>query len=578
MEQKSIAKERSILNIHDLKETSKRTSQFVKVAIFFAFVTIITNSLYGNYLSTALVAGLTAAMWLLLWLNITGYYACTKVCIIVLLNAFLILIALAEGFDTGSFLYFFPLLFAIPYLVDNHKRYNTELAMYWGITLLSFCTILFVCKKDSTWQIISEEVQLKMLYTNSFCVFFLCATFAYLSIFLERKYAAALMTQIDRAEEAMEARSKFLSNMGHELRTPLNGIIGATNLLRKGESLPQQSQYLSILKYCSDHMIGLVNDVLDFNKIEAGQLEIHPSPTNLQQLLQQCTLPFYNRFDEKQLELRVIMDEKLDLVVLADDLRLVQVLNNLLSNALKFTERGFVKLQADLKERKEDTVTVQFAVEDTGIGIKLKDQQRIFSSFWQVFDESTRKYGGSGLGLAICDRLLNLMNSSMKVESTEGVGSTFYFDVCFPVVADATKIEPRGQVASDLKGIRILLAEDNIINMIIAAKMLEEWNAELTKATDGEQALRQLEIDSDYDLVLLDLEMPNVDGYTAVKQIKALYPHLPVLAFTATLMDNAMMRKLLDIGFLDCVLKPFQPMDFLNKIRKYTAFELDEMQ
>jgi CheY-like chemotaxis protein len=378
--------------------------------------------------------------------------------------------------------------------------------------------------------------------------------------------------QIKKTEEAMEARSRFLSNMGHELRTPLNGIIGATNLLRKGNSFPEQKEYLSILKYCSDHMLGLVNDILDFNKIEAGQLDLHPSPINLQHLLQQSALPFQNRFVEKQLELKVIIDTGLNQTVLADDLRLVQVINNLLSNALKFTEKGFVKLQADVVNKRDDILTVKFAVEDTGIGIKLKDQQKIFGSFWQVVNETTRKYGGTGLGLTICDKLLQLMNSSMKVDSTEGIGSTFHFTINFRIVA---REDDKAVVknVSDLRGMRILLAEDNPINMIIARKMLEDWNADVTTAEDGEEALKLLEIDSNYDLILLDLEMPRIDGYSAVKEIKRLYPHLPVLAFTAALMDNEMLLKLLNIGFLDCVLKPFQPIDFLGKIRKYTAFE-----
>jgi CheY-like chemotaxis protein/two-component sensor histidine kinase len=318
-------------------------------------------------------------------------------------------------------------------------------------------------------------------------------------------------------------------------------------------------------------MLGLVNDILDYNKIEAGQLDLYLAPTNLQKLLQQATLPFCNRFEERQIELKVVIDERLNETVLADDLRLIQILNNLLANALKYTEHGYVKLEIELKERKGNALTVRFSVEDTGIGIKLADQPKIFGSFWQVPDEATRKYGGTGLGLTICERLLLLMNSSMQVESKVGVGSIFSFTVEFPIMVPNKKEVKLVDGNTDLTGIRILLAEDNLINMMIARKMLEDWNATLTTAEDGEVALKHLAESSAFDLILLDLEMPNVNGYTAIKEIKKLYPHLPVLAFTAALMDNEMMQNLLNIGFLDCVLKPFQPLEFFAKIRKYSS-------
>jgi CheY-like chemotaxis protein/nitrogen-specific signal transduction histidine kinase len=518
-----------------------------------------------------LVGVFIVALLLLLHTNKKGYVLFTKITAIAFLNTHFILITLAEGTKTGGYLYYCPLLFAIPFIVDNTKSYKREVALYFVITLVSFIVTMAVCSETSSWQYISPSIQKQMYFCNLFSVVSLCACFAYLSIYLERQYVRAILAQVKKTEEAMEARSRFLSSMGHELRTPLNGIIGATNLLKKGESLPSQQQYLDIQKYCSDHMLGLVNDILDYNKIEAGKLQLHPIHVNLKQLLKKSILPFTNKFEEKKVDLLLNIDDKLDRVVLADDLRLVQVLNNILSNALKFTDVGYVKLSASLVDTDGDNLSVLFSVEDTGIGISEEDQEKIFDSFWQVYDESTRKYGGTGLGLTICERLLQLMGTCLELESKEGKGSRFYFTASLPVSIIKCVDVPVDTINdAPLQGVRILLAEDNVINMMIAKKMIEDWQGEITTAEDGEVALKHLCNDSNYDVILLDLEMPNIDGYTAVKEIKNLYPEIPVIAFTAVLMDDEMIKKLVAIGFDDCILKPFKPLELLRKIRNYS--------
>ncbi|HEX8460636.1 MAG TPA: response regulator [Segetibacter sp.] len=563
-------KEISIQSLNPLRESSKRATQFCCVAIGVASITIVTNIIDGNLVSASLIAGVVLSLILMTWINIKGYPFITKYSIIILLNVFLVLIAFAEGLNSASTFYFLPLLFAIPFFVDNNKNHKLHLSIFFLITLSSFVFCIAFCDKTSTWQQINERTFHKMYITNSFGSFVLCAIFGSLNIYLERRYANALLVQMTATEEAMHARTKFLSNMGHELRTPLNGIIGATNLLRNHESLPEQKDFLNILKYCSDHMLGLVNDILDFNKIEAGQLDLHPVECNIKKLLTQSTLPFYNSFEEKKLALKLVIDERLNEIVLLDDLRLLQVINNLLSNALKFIETGFVKLEAILKQRIDNELTIHFSVIDTGIGIKSANQQKIFVSFWQVYNETTRKYEGTGLGLTICQRLLKMMNSALMVESEEGKGSNFNFTITVPVVSSVEeKIVDPVSTSNNLEGIRILLAEDNIINMMIAKKFLEDKKAVLTTAENGEEALKYLENNGHYDLILLDLEMPVMDGYTAIVEITKRYKDIPVLAFTAALMDQEMLNKLLSLGFLDCILKPFQPLDLYAKVRKY---------
>ncbi|MDB5193900.1 MAG: response regulator [Segetibacter sp.] len=561
----------SISSIHDIKETSKRLTQFCCVAMIITSVTVFTNILHDNPLSVLLVVGLMSVLALMVWINIMGYARIAKTVLIVIINMFLVAIAFAEGLNTASIFYFLPLLYAIPFFIDNTKAYKLEVGIFFSFTLLCFISCIIFCGKTSTWQNISEAVTRQMFITNCVCSFLLCAFFAYLSVYLERKYATALLAQINKTEDAMDARTRFLSSMGHELRTPLNGIIGATNLLRSGRSLIEQKDYLDILKYCSDHMLGLVNDILDFNKIEAGQLDLHPVECNIHTLLKQSTLPFYNSFEEKKIDLQVVVDERLNQSVLIDDLRLVQVVNNLLSNALKFTENGYVRLQAYQQQRNSEQVTIHFSVKDSGIGIKKEDQQKIFVSFWQVYNQTTRKYEGTGLGLTICQRLLKMMNSSLLVESEEGKGSEFNFTITVAVIeAKKQKVVAPVKKSIDLEGIKILLVEDNIINTMIAKKILEDKKAILTTAQNGLEALLCLEADNKFAIILLDLEMPVMDGYTAIVEIRKKYPSIPVIAFTAALLDQQMLHELYELGFLDCIMKPFQPMDLFAKVRKYS--------
>lgn len=567
----NLFKKRDATSLHDIKEVSKRTIQFITIALIVSSLIIPFRLYFGHYAAAASLSLFCIFCGLVWWLNKKGSSSYTKALTIIGVNAFLIYSTLSDGLSMGGYLYFFPMFFALPFLVDNHEKYTKEVAAYFVITAASIGACFIFGNSTSSWQSISGEAYRSMFIVNIFCAIFLSASFAFFSIFFERKYAKALLEEKNRTEEAMRSRSQFLSHMGHELRTPLNGIIGATNLLTKQDTLPQQDEYINILKYCSNHMLDLINNILDYNKIEADKLEIHLSELNLKQLLQNSILPFHNRFEEKKLELKLEIDERVDVVVLVDDIRLTQVLNNLISNALKFTEKGQVRLKIQCKAKSADRLEAIFSVEDTGIGIKQDDYRKIFESFEQVYSESSRKYQGTGLGLTISQRLLKLMDSQLEVKSEFGKGSTFSFSVAFrrgtekkQVQKTSAKIE-----ATDLSGLKVLIAEDNVINMLIATKMLEDWNITFTTAENGKQALDTLKRDSDFNLILLDLEMPEMDGYTAIKEITRLYPEVPVLAFTANLVDNEMYTNLKQMGFVDAMLKPFQPMELFSKIRYY---------
>lgn len=541
--------------------------------MIFAGISIVTNVIYGNLLSASLVTGLLLCFLLILILNFRGWFTAAKIFSVISINAFLTVIAFSEGLRSGGYLFFVPLLTVLPYLIDNHERYLEELSAYLAVTIACFCSCIFYCPEISTWQDIPDGIYARMFLNNSLSVILISASFAIIGLFMERRYVETIIRQKKKTEEAAQARSRFLSNMGHELRTPLNGIIGVSNLLEKEQSLPHQEEYLNILKYCSDHMLRLVNDILDFNKIEAGKLNLHPTDFNLKTLLEKSTLPFYNHFEEKGIQMKVAVDNALNVMVYHDDLRMVQIFNNILANALKFTEKGYVELKASAIHKTDNSITVHFRIKDTGIGIAPEDQQRIFDSFWQAshHSSSTRRFGGTGLGLTISQRLLQLMNSSLNVNSAKNQGTEFSFTIDFSLSKAAASADQLIDDTNDLRGCRVLIAEDNIINMMIAKKMLEDWKAEVVTAENGAIAINILENDRNFDIILLDLEMPEVDGYTAIKEIRKSYPGIPAIAFTAALLDNEMLQNLIKMGFVDCALKPFIPQELLAKIKNATG-------
>ncbi len=382
-----------------------------------------------------------------------------------------------------------------------------------------------------------------------------------------------LMKAKGKAEEATRAKSKFLSNMSHELRTPLNGIIGACNLMLQEEYLPDQKPRLDILKFSSEHMMTLINDILDYNKIEAGKLELEESPVNIKELTDRLATQFSGEAGKKGLHFFTEMSEGLDLEVVTDPTRLNQVLYNLLSNAIKFTQEGSVCLIVKKLFSSSSKATIQFLVVDTGIGIPKEKQKEIFASFTQADTDTTRKYGGTGLGLAISRKLVNMFNSELIVESSMNKGSIFHFTVEWKI-NENRKLYINEEKAKDLKllpGAKVLIAEDNPVNMSIAKRFLQKWGIEVTEAVNGRIAVEKFKAGF-FDLLLIDLEMPEMDGTAAMREIRKLNPQIPVIAFTAAVYDN-MQSDLLQKGFADFIPKPFRPEDLHNKIAYHISLE-----
>jgi signal transduction histidine kinase len=375
-----------------------------------------------------------------------------------------------------------------------------------------------------------------------------------------------LMKAKERAESAARLKTRFLSNMSHELRTPLNGIIGAANLLLEEEFLETQRPHLDILRFSSEHMLNLVNDILDHTKMEAGKVELVNIPVNMRVFSRQLVSRFSPQVSAKGLQFKTFVDPALDMELLTDELRLNQVLNNLLSNAIKFTHQGHITVAVNRILATSSHATVQFMIQDTGIGIPEDKRKEIFESFTQADIDTTRKYGGTGLGLTITKDILKLFGSELVMQSEVGKGTKFVFmlelriaPVRQPIHEEAASIE-----RDSLQGLRVLVAEDNPVNMSVARRFLSRWGVDVEEAVNGKEAVEKFSPDR-FHLLLFDLEMPEMDGTEALQEIRKIDGRVPVLAFTAAVYDD-IEQDLIQKGFTDFIHKPFRPHDLFQKI------------
>jgi signal transduction histidine kinase len=377
---------------------------------------------------------------------------------------------------------------------------------------------------------------------------------------------------IEKAEKSSQVKTEFLSIMSHEIRTPLNAVIGMCNLMIMANPRPDQKENLNVLKFSANNLLAIVNDVLDFNKIEAGKVVFEHNKLNLAELMHNICGAQILKAEEKGLVFDLEIDPVLsDKIVFGDATRITQIIYNLVSNAIKFTKRGNIWVDVTCLEDRHNTITIHFRVRDTGIGIEKKDLESIFEPFTQESVTSTRQYGGTGLGLAIVKRLLELQGLNMKVISKIGEGSEFSFNMDFPVSTETIEeIIPIGIEQNEgLSNLRMLIAEDNPVNVLLMKKLLSKWNIVPTIAENGERAIEMLQY-GNFDIILMDLQMPVLNGFDAAMEIRKLpdpkKSSIPIIALTAAALYD-IKEEIFKAGMNDYVAKPFKPEYLMEKIQ-----------
>lgn len=387
-------------------------------------------------------------------------------------------------------------------------------------------------------------------------------------------YGMHLIEAKSKAEMAEQLQEQFLANMSHDIRTPMNGIIGMTNILLSTSMSDEQRDFLQVIKKSSDSLMVLMNDILDLSKIKAGKLRIEKIDFRLRETLEHTIGTFRTLINDKGLKLRVSVDLNTPDSLIGDPHRLNQILNNLLSNAIKFTAEGEINVEVKSLTQQNNEVELSFCVSDTGIGIQAGKLQSIFESFSQAETGTSRKFGGSGLGLSISKKLVELQNGTIEVDSCPGKGTTFTFIIKYPVAThtvakqyNAVKQENFNQ--EGLAGKRILVVEDNEANQKVIYHILNKVGIETDLADNGKSAIKLLEEGFEYDLIIMDLQMPEMDGFETTTYIRRnLNLSMPIIAMTASALRNEKI-KCLELGMDEYLNKPFVPADLFRQLRRF---------
>ncbi|SMD33684.1 PAS domain S-box-containing protein [Reichenbachiella faecimaris] len=448
--------------------------------------------------------------------------------------------------------------------ISGEKKFDTEFRVVWPDKSVHHIRAQALVERDTHGE------PIRMVGTNW-------------DITADKNYKQALHETTQLAEVAKQealasakAKENFLSTMSHEIRTPLNAILGVANLLLMEDMKEEHLEHLRLLKFSGENLLTLINDILDYNKIDAGKIEFEQIDFNLKTLLEHIQKSMLLKVDEKDLSLELNYDKKLPEVFIGDSVRVSQIVNNLMGNAIKFTEKGRISVTVSAAEIDHEAARIHFEISDTGIGIDPENQAMIFENFSQASGDTTRKFGGTGLGLAITKKLLEYMGSDIHLTSELGKGSVFSFDISLPLGAVRSKNDHRQadtntfESLSD-RNINILVAEDNRANQIVLEKFLEKWGVQVEFVENGLQAVSRSKTEQ-FDMILMDLQMPEMDGYQATIEIrknKTEYAaHIPIIALTASALLDVR-KKVKELGMTDYITKPFNPEELYRKILKY---------
>ena len=380
-------------------------------------------------------------------------------------------------------------------------------------------------------------------------------------------YYSSIYNTQEEALEASEAKSKFLSTMSHEIRTPLNAVIGLSHILGDNSPRKDQVQNIEALNYSGKILLNLLNSVLDFSKMQSTEIELDDIPTDLNEIIKQIKKIHEPTCLRKGISMKLDIDQSIP-IVWVDLVRLNQVLNNLISNAVKFTDKGSVILRIKKGVKAKDKINILIEVIDSGIGIPKDKQNTIWEAFTQASNTTNRIYGGTGLGLPIVKSIIEAMGSKVRVKSRKGKGSRFYFSLSLKLASEEELKVTKQKKERNFAGKKILLVDDNVINVMVGKQILEKAKLKVDVANDGLAAVNKIKEEA-FDVVLMDIQMPIMDGYTATKEIRKLNINTPILALSASVFMEVK-DKISECGMNGFIYKPFDPEDLLDKIEEFT--------
>lgn len=444
---------------------------------------------------------------------------------------------------------------------------NNKLGAKYALTSTGILLIIFLLINLKYFNIIQPP---RFVLFIGYISFFFCQ-----SLILSHRFAFTLKEAKKQAEMGLIAKNDFLSTMSHEIRTPLNSILGMTNIMLMEKPSEEQKEQLNVLLFSAKNLLSIVNDILDFNKIEAGKIGFESIEMDLKTISENLVAGFGTLAKEKGIALKLELDDEVNVKVLGDPTRTSQIIGNLIHNAIKFTKRGHVALKIAVLSRDELRLRLLIEIEDTGIGIAQEKQQLIFEQFTQADNSTSRNFGGTGLGLAISKKLLALQGAELKLKSEPNKGSCFYFEISYPilptqVIQQAESIhEMPAENTKPLMGKTVLLVEDNEVNILVAKTFLSKWGASIDIAQNGKEAI-QLFDEQKHSIVLMDMHMPVMDGYEATRILREKGVKTPIIALTASL-PREIEDRIKNTGINDIVVKPFIPSELFKLILHYTG-------
>jgi signal transduction histidine kinase/CheY-like chemotaxis protein len=441
---------------------------------------------------------------------------------------------------------------------------------YWRLcaVIISASSTLLVPFADLPYE---KAIWLRLSISNAIVAIMVLALVSY----LEKALVASLdksdemKKALIREREANQTQSKFLATMSHEIRTPMNGILGLLDVMLSTDMSEKQRSHLEKIKYSGDVLHRVLNDILDFSKLTAGKLIIENVPINIHQLIVDASAVFQSEAQFKGIDLVFRVDDNVKPSLIGDPTRITQVMNNLVNNAIKFTDTGKVNIDLAITHQTDTMQTLEFCVSDTGIGIPNNSKERIFSAFTQADDSTVRKFGGTGLGLKIAKNLVEQMGGQIWVDSVEQEGSQFFFTLSLRVSAEHPINKKVAKHARTQFTGNVLVAEDNDINQVVAQQILLSYGLQVDLVNDGQQCIDALE-NGHYDLVFMDLHMPNVDGFEACSIIRRTNPDIPIVALTAAVLKDEV-QKALDVGMNSHLAKPIDHVQLKYVLKRYLA-------